>query len=108
MYVVIAPLQIKEGAKEQVLEALLPNAQGAVRDEPGCLRFDVIQDAGDPNRVWVYEIYTGEEAFQAHTQSPHFLKAIDTIRSLTGEASGGVQGAALGSINIWPTDEEWN
>ena len=105
MYFIIAPIQIKEGSKEQMLEALLPNAQGAVRDEPGCVRFDVIQDAGDANRIWVYEIYTDEAAFQAHSQSPHFLKAIDTIRSLTAE-EGGIQGAAFGSTNIWPPDEE--
>ena len=106
MYAVIVPIQIKDGSKEQFLAALLPNAQGAVRDEPGCLRFDVIQDAGDANRVWVYEIYTDEAAFQAHTQSPHFLNAIETIRSLSAE-EGGIQGAALGSVNIWPPDGEW-
>ena len=39
MYVIIAPLQIKDGAKEQFLEALLPNAQAAANTEPGCLRF---------------------------------------------------------------------
>ena len=51
MYVIIAPIQIKEGHKEEYIKALLPNAQGAVRDEPGCLRFDVIQDGGDANRI---------------------------------------------------------
>ena len=50
MYVIIAPIQIKEGCKEEFVKALLPNAQAAANTEPGCLRFDVIQDAGDPNR----------------------------------------------------------
>ena len=49
MYVVIAPIQVKEGSRDQVVDALVPNARGAVETEPGCLRFDVIQDAGDPN-----------------------------------------------------------
>ncbi len=105
MYVIIAPLQIKDGAKEQFLEALLPNAQGAANTEPGCLRFDVIQDAGDPNRVWVYEVYTDEAAFRAHGQSEHYLKAIEVLGPLREE--GGLQGAARGSTNIWPTDGEW-
>jgi autoinducer 2-degrading protein len=39
---------------------------GAVVDEPGCLRFDVIQDANDANRIWFYEVYKDEAAFQAH------------------------------------------
>ena len=105
MYVIIAPLQIKEGNKEKFLEALLPNAQAAANTEPGCLRFDVIQDAGDPNRVWVYEIYVDEAAFQAHTSSEHYLKAIEVLGQLRDDPV--LQGAARGSSNIWPPDAEW-
>ena len=104
MYVIIAPIQIKEGHKEEYIKALLPNAQGAVRDEPGCLRFDVIQDAGDANRIWVYEVYVDEAAFQAHTQSPHFTK----MRATAGDwRDDGPTGATRGSTNIWPPNEEW-
>jgi quinol monooxygenase YgiN len=106
MYVIIAPIQIKEGSKDEFLAALLPNAQGAANTEPGCLRFDVIQDAGDPNRVWVYEVYTDEAAFRAHGQSEHYLKAIEVLGPLRDEA-GTMQGAARGSSNVWPTDAEW-
>ena len=106
MYLIIAPLQIKDGAKEQFLEALLPNARAAANTEPGCLRFDVIQDAGDPNRVWVYEVYIDEAAFQAHTESEHYLKAVPVLGGLMDEA-GGLKGAAFGSTNVWPPDSEW-
>ncbi len=105
MYVVIAPIQVKEGSKEQVLEALVPNARGAVETEPGCLRFDVIQDAGDPNLLWVYEIYVDEDAFNYHTQTDHFKKAIAVIGP--NRVEGGRQGATFGSTNVWPTDAEW-
>jgi quinol monooxygenase YgiN len=105
MYVIIAPIQIKEGTKEQFLEALLPNAQAAANTEPGCLRFDVIQDAGDPNRVWVYEVYVDEDAFQAHTSSEHYLKAIEVLGQLRADPV--LQGAARGSQNVWPPDAEY-
>ncbi len=105
MYVIIAPLQIKDGAKEKFLEALLPNAQAAANTEPGCLRFDVIQDAGDANRVWVYEVYVDEAAFQAHTSSEHYLKAIAVLGELRDDPV--LQGAARGSTNVWPPDAEW-
>ena len=45
MYVIIAPIQIKDGHKDEFIEALLEDARGSVNDEPGCLRFDVIQDS---------------------------------------------------------------
>lgn len=105
MYVIIVPIQIKAGFKEQFVEAMLDDAKGSVNDEPGCLRFDVIQDASDPNRIWLYEVYVDEAAFQAHLQAPHFIKWRDTVKDW--RADGGLQGAGLGAYNIWPPDEEW-
>lgn len=105
MYVIIVPIQIKEGYKEQFVAAMLDDAKGSVNDEPGCLRFDVIQDAADPNRIWLYEVYVDEAAFQAHLQAPHFIKWRDTVKDWRADA--GLQGAGRGSYNIWPPDEEW-
>ncbi len=104
MYVIIAPIQIKEGSKDRFMEEIIEDAKGSVNDEPGCLRFDVIQDAGDPNRIWLYEVYHDEAAFQAHMQAPHFIKFRDATEDIRIE---GIQGAARGSTNVWPTDAEW-
>ena len=104
MYVIIAPIQIREGHKEQFIQAIIEDAKGSVNDEPGCLRFDVIQDAGDENRIWLYEVYQDEAAFQAHTQAPHFIKFRDATADIRVE---GIQGAARGSVNVWPPDAEW-
>lgn len=104
MYVIVAPIQIKEGHKEEFIKAMLEDAQGSVRDEPGCLRFDVIQDGGDANRIWLYEVYRDEAAFQAHTQTPHLIKWRDTVADWRDE---GPTGAGRGSHNIWPPNEEW-
>ena len=104
MYVIIAAMKIKEGHKEELVEALLEDAQASVRDEPDCFRFDVIQDASDSNLVWLYEVYKDEPAFQAHLKSPHLLKLMDAIKDLREE---GPKGAARGSYNIWPPDSQW-
>ena len=104
MYIIIAPVQIKEGHKDEFIEAMLDDAKGSVNDEPGCLRFDVVQDAADANRVWLYEVYKDEAAFQAHTQAPHFIKWRDTTSEWREQ---GLQGAGRGSHNIWPLDGEW-
>ena len=105
MYIIVAPIQIKEGFKEQFINGMIENARGAVNDEPGCLRFDLIQDASDGNRIWLYEVYRDEEAFQAHTQAPHFIKFRDA--SADWREPGGLQGAGRGASNIWPPDNEW-
>ena len=104
MYVIIANMQIKDGYKMQFMEALLEDAKASVAVEPGCHRFDVIQDAGESNRVWLYEVYDDEAAFQAHLETPHLKKLQETTKDWREQ---GPQGAARGSYNIWPPDPDW-
>jgi len=105
MYVIIAPIQIKDGFKEQYIDAMVKNANSALKGEPGCLRFEVIQDADDANRIWLYEVYRDEAAFQAHTQSPHLIKFRDA--SANWREQGRLQGAGSGASNIFPSDNDW-
>ena len=42
--------------------------------ERGCRRFDVLEPAGEPDRVVLYEIYDDRAAFDAHLQSEHFRR----------------------------------
>ena len=104
MYVVIVPIQIEQGHRDEFLEALMVDAKGANNDEPGCLRFDAVQDADDDHRIWLYEVYKDESAFQDHLKAPHFqvfMAAADKWRV------EGIQGSARGSKNLWPTDAAW-
>ena len=47
-------------------------AEGSVKNEPGCRRFDIIQDSTDPSLFAFCEIYDDEDAFKAHTTYDHF------------------------------------
>jgi len=53
------------------LKATLENAK-ATREEPGNIRFDVLQDQTDPCCFQLYEVYTDREAQQSHLKSEHF------------------------------------
>ena len=79
MQVLIVTFQLKPEHREQFLEASLGDAHGSTHDEPGCLRFDVIQDENDPNLIYFYEVYRDEAAFQEHLKAPHFIKWRDAI-----------------------------
>ena len=105
MYVIVAPLQIKEGHKAEFLKAMLGDAQGSINNEPDCLQFDVIQDGSDPNRIWLYEVYKDKSAFESHTKTLHFLKWKDTVKDWMEDRP---TGAGAGSYNIWPPDENWD
>ena len=104
MYIIISPTQVKPGHREEYIEALVEDARSSVKNEPGCVRFDVIQDSEDTNRVWVYEVYKDEAAFQAHLQAPHLLVFREKAQSWRDQ---GPQGAGRGSQNIWPSDGAW-
>jgi (4S)-4-hydroxy-5-phosphonooxypentane-2,3-dione isomerase len=53
------------------LTAITENAAASVRDEAGCLRFDVMEDAQRPTHYF-YEIYRDSEAFGEYKAAPHF------------------------------------
>ncbi len=65
-------LDIKPGLLPAFLAAARRNAEGSVRDEPGCHRFDILRDPALADRVCLYEVYTDESAFDAHQRTPHF------------------------------------
>ena len=103
MYVIVAPIQIKEGHAKDFIEAILLDAQGSVQNEPGCLRFDVIQDEADPNRIYRYEVYKDKEAFEYHLTTPHIKKWQETVKDWWEQP----RPPAGRGTNIWPTDAEW-
>ena len=72
MYAVVVPLKVKPEMREKFLAAAQDDSTCSVRDEPGCLRFDVVQDNTDPDKFFFYEVYKDEAAFKAHQQTPHY------------------------------------
>ena len=72
MFALIVELRVKPDRSQQFLQAIEANATASVRDEPGCLRFDVVQDRDDPFHYFLYELYIDEPAFEAHRHAPHF------------------------------------
>ena len=104
MYIIIAPRQIKEGFRERFVEEIIGDAEGSVNKEPGCLRFDVVQDPKDPNRIWLYEVYKDEAAFKEHTKTPHIKKWLETTKDWRDQ---GPSGAGRGSHTIWPPNEDY-
>lgn len=72
MVILHVTVQVKPEYARQFLDVVRHDAEHSERDEPGCLRFDVIQDRDDANRFYYYEVYRDEAALEAHRQSPHF------------------------------------
>jgi len=44
----------------------------ASRQEPGCLRYDLLESAHDPHVLTVFETYASDAALEAHRTSVHY------------------------------------
>ena len=73
MYCLILKTQLKPNSFDAFMAAMTINAAASVRDEPGCLVFDLLRDRSDPDLLYLYEVYTDEAAFAAHMLTAHFL-----------------------------------
>ena len=103
MYIIHAPIQIKPGHADEFIEAILLDAKASVKNEPGCVRFDVLRDEEDPNRIYLYEVYKDKAAFEYHTTTPHIKKWQETVKDWWAEPKLPVGKA----INVWPADADW-
>ncbi len=75
MYCLILKTQLAPGSFDKFMEAMRINAAASVQDEPDCLVFDVIQDAADPDLVYLYELYRDEAALAHHKTTEHYLQS---------------------------------
>ena len=72
MLAIWVKVRIKPEQRQRFLQAIEVDALGSERDEPGCLRFNVLQDAQDPNVYYFYEVYKDQAALEAHRAAPHY------------------------------------
>jgi quinol monooxygenase YgiN len=75
-------VRVKSHLRQRFLEAIEADALGSERDEPGCHRFNVLQDEQDENVYYLYEVYDDQAALEKHRTMPHYevwRAAADTL-----------------------------
>jgi autoinducer 2-degrading protein len=72
-FTVLVTLDVRPDRIDEFLAGIITNAKASLRDEPGCLVFDVHRNHETPTRFHLYEIYADEDAFYtAHRSAPHY------------------------------------
>lgn len=102
MFVAIVYVRVKPEHREAFAQASLENARNTVQ-EPGALRFDVLQQADDPDRFVLYEVYRDEAGAKAHKETAHYARWRDTVESWMAEPRRGVRHNSL----FPPTPGDW-
>jgi quinol monooxygenase YgiN len=80
--------------------ASLANAAASIR-EPGVVRFDVMQEGGDPTRFVLFEVYRGQEGASAHKQTAHYQVWRDTVAPMMAEPRTSKSYATLTPAATW-------
>ena len=62
--------QIKPEHRADFIEAMVDIASATI-PQPGCVRFEIIQDESDPNSIAVDEVFRDDDAVKVFAQSPH-------------------------------------
>jgi len=84
MQIVHVHVHVKPEYIEAFRAATLENARNSVQ-EPGVVRFDVIQQEDNPTRFILVEIYRDDAAPAAHKATAHYAAWRDTVAEMMAE-----------------------
>ncbi len=90
MTVTIVHVYVKPEFVQPFIEATRINHEQSTK-EKGNLRFDILQDANDPNKFVLYEAYSSEEAVVAHKETAHYLSWRDTVTPWMAKPREGIK-----------------
>jgi autoinducer 2-degrading protein len=101
MHLVHVHIHVKHEFVEAFKQATLENAAKSVQ-ETGNIRFDILQQAEDPTRFVLVEIYRTSEASAAHKETAHYRLWRDAVMKMMAEPRQGIR-----FVNIFPQDADW-
>lgn len=78
MHVTVVYIHVKPEHIAEFVDAVHENHERSVQ-EPGNLRFDILQSAEDPTRFITYMAYRDQAAAEAHRQTAHYLAFRDQV-----------------------------
>ncbi len=81
MIVRIIDVYVKEQSIEEFKGATVKNRQGSIQ-EPGVLRFDVLQSESDPDHFILYEVYRDEQATKDHKETAHYQEWREAVEPM--------------------------
>ncbi len=79
MLVVTVMFRIKPSHVVSFQTAVLNQAKNSLQKEQSCKQFEVLVSADDACTVFLYEVYTNQQGFDAHCKTEHFRAFSETV-----------------------------
>jgi quinol monooxygenase YgiN len=101
MHIVHVHVTVKEDLIAAFVKATIENASNSIK-EPGVARFDVVQQADDPSRFILVEVYRQLDDQLKHRETAHYKKWRDEVAEMMADPR-----AANRYTNVFPADQGW-
>ena len=89
MVVTTVMVKVKPLHIDDFINASIANHERS-REEPGNMRFDILQSTDDPTSFLLYEAYESNETAAAHKQTRHYEAWRDTVAPWMAEPRKGI------------------
>ena len=90
MIVTCVYVHVKPDVVDRFINETIINHRETVK-ESGNIRFDFIQQADDPGRFMIYEVFESETAVADHKNTAHYLNWRDAVADYMAEPRNGVR-----------------
>ena len=94
MYVTIVYVSVKPENIAAFKEACRLNHENSIQ-EPGNLRFDILQSADEPAKFVLYEAYKTKQDAAAHKEAAHYQSWRETVAGWMAEPRQGITYSGL-------------
>ncbi len=101
MNITFVHIHVKPEFVDHFIQATSINVQNSIKEE-GAVRFDFFQQADDPSRFVLIEIYRSAEDAARHKETAHYKTWRDAVGTWMAEPRAGTK-----YKNILPSDDEW-
>lgn len=96
MYGLIGKMSAVPGQRDALAAVLLAGTQAM----PGCLSYVVASDPGDPDGLWITEVWDSQASHQASLQLPSVQAAIAKGRPMIAGFSNRTETVPLGGTGL--------
>ncbi|NLX11065.1 MAG: antibiotic biosynthesis monooxygenase [Chloroflexi bacterium] len=101
MFIMHVFIHVKPEYIDAFREACIENARHSVQ-EPGIARFDVLQEADDPTRFVLVEVYRTPEDPARHKDTAHYNTWANAVKDMMAEPR-----TRIIYQNIFPAEAGW-
>jgi autoinducer 2-degrading protein len=102
MYAILNVIVVKPEHLEAFVEHVRAHARNSLQ-EPGCLRYDVLQDRADPHTICLYEVFRTEADLAVHKTFDYYRRWMAVSR----EWRVPERSTRRVLDHIHPADDEW-